>query len=271
MPWKQLRTLSLNSEEQDVKRRAIGMHISQTHPLSSERGDEVMLSDEFIAHFTGPSEVYVLEDDTESILRSSHSLSREYFEKFYADKSDPWGYETRWYEQRKRAITMAALPRERFTRALEVGCSIGVLTEQLASRCDSLIATDIAERPLRIAERRLAGEQNVTLLQLAADGEWPAGSFDLIVLSEVGYYLGLEDLDRVIRRAVASLSLEGVLLACHWRHAVSDYPLTGDQVHARLHETSSLERIVHHEEKDFVLELFSPHPARSVAEQTGLA
>ncbi|WP_341953556.1 bifunctional PIG-L family deacetylase/class I SAM-dependent methyltransferase [Salinibacterium sp. TMP30] len=266
MPWSQLRTLVLDPEEKELKLRAIAMHTSQTEPLSNGIGDEVVLRDEFLEHFRRPLEAYV----SHEIAPDGASLSREYFDTFYADKTDPWGFETRWYEQRKRALTLAALPRERFERALEVGCSIGVLTAQLAARCDQLLATDIAEQPLEIARKRLGNHSHVTFHQTAAHTEWPTGEFDLIVLSEVGYYFSVDALNDLVCRAAESLTPGGVLVACHWRHPVSDYPLTGDQVHARLRAEPSLERFVHHSEEDFLLELFSPRPALSVARQTGL-
>ncbi|EPR76708.1 Methyltransferase type 12 [Leifsonia rubra CMS 76R] len=266
MPWSQLCALVLDPEEREIKKRAIAMHSSQTTPLSNEVGDEVVLRDEFLEHFRRPMEVYVNRDAD----RGKPSLSGEYFDTFYAGKADPWGFESRWYEQRKRALTLGALPRERFGRVLEVGCSIGVLTEQLAARCDHLHATDIAEQPLKAARERLKNESHVTFHQTDAPGEWPSGEFDLIVLSEVGYYFSEEALSDLVCRAAASLAADGVLLACHWRHPVSDYPLTGDQVHARLQAESNLERFVHHSEEDFLLELYSPPPARSVARQTGL-
>ena len=266
MPWSEMRMLRLTAAEQEVKLQAMAVHTSQTAPLSSAPGDEVLLREEFLEHFRRPTEVYVSAQDS----ADAASLSREYFDQFYASKSDPWGFETRWYEQRKRAITMAALPREQFQNALEVGCSIGVLTEELAVRCDQLLATDIAQQPLKVAQSRLATHPHVKFQQVAVQEEWPAGSFDLIVLSEVGYYLSLDELTLLIRRAAQSLTAHGVLLACHWRHPVRDYPLTGDQVHERFREEPALARLLLHEEEDFLLEVFSPPPAQSVARETGL-
>ncbi len=265
MPWTTLRTVMLSTEERDVKRRAIAAHESQVAPLSDADGDEAILHPHFLEHFDRPMEAYVVtkpDDDA--------TLTREFFDDFYAGKTDPWGFETRWYEQRKRALTMASLPRERFANALELGCSIGVLSAELAPRCDALLATEIAPQPLEIARQRLAQFPHVSLRQVATAEEWPEGMFDLIVLSEVGYYFDVDALDRVLSRAAASLTLGGVLVACHWRHEVKDYPLSGDEVHERLNALGSLERLVHHVEEDFLLEVFSPRPARSVARRTGL-
>ncbi|MEV8252404.1 bifunctional PIG-L family deacetylase/class I SAM-dependent methyltransferase [Rhodoglobus sp. NPDC076762] len=265
VPWAQLHTVTLSADERETKRRAIAAHESQVAPLSDAAGDEAILRPDFVEHFDRPMEAYVVtepEDDG--------TLTREFFDDFYEGKVDPWGFETRWYEQRKRALTLASLPRERFARALELGCSIGVLSAQLAPRCDALLGTEIAQQPLEIARQRLAEYPHVSLHHVETAEEWPAGTFDLIVLSEVGYYFDLDALDRVLARAVASLAVDGTLVACHWRHEVKEYPLSGDQVHQRLNALDSLERFVHHREEDFLLEVFSPRPASSVARQTGL-
>ena len=70
--------------------------------------------------------------------------------------ADPWSVDDSWYEERKRDLTLAALPRRRFRRALEVGCSIGALTARLAERCDEVLALDESEVAVAAAARRLA-------------------------------------------------------------------------------------------------------------------
>ena len=82
-------------------------------------------------------------------------LPDAYFADVYATTSDPWRLAERWYEQRKYAITMAMLPKPRYRSAFEPGCSVGVLTELLAARCDALLATDVAQAALDTARTRL--------------------------------------------------------------------------------------------------------------------
>ncbi len=62
------------------------------------------------------------------------STDRQYFVDLYASDPDPWRLATSWYERRKYALTVDALPNERYRRAFEPGCSIGVLSELLAPR-----------------------------------------------------------------------------------------------------------------------------------------
>jgi SAM-dependent methyltransferase len=203
--------------------------------------------------------------DTPSHLRS------DYFDGMYARSDDPWGFLTRWYEQRKRAVTVAALARPRYATALEVGCSIGVLTEQLAERCDELLAVDLSAAAVTQARGRVGDRlRDRARIEVVDVGEsFPPGPFELIVLSEVGYYFSAEKLAAVLASAVAALAPGGELLACHWRHPVADYPLSGDEVHEAL-AALGLPRLVRHLEEDFVLEVFSSD-RRSVARREGLA
>lgn len=198
------------------------------------------------------------------------TLPPAYFEALYAESADPWGFTSRWYEQRKYALTMAALPRQRYRRGFEPGCSIGVLSVLLAQRCDALLATDVAPAAVARARERLAGYDGAAVDRLAVPLEWPAGRFDLVVLSEIGYYLSPGDLEILRDRSVASLEPGGTLLAVHWRHEVPDYPLRGDAVHDLIGASPQLHRLVRHEESDLLLEVFETEPARSVAERTGL-
>ncbi len=153
------------------------------------------------------------------------------FERQYQSAADPWRYETSPYEREKYAVTLAALPRPRYASALEIGCSIGVLTALLAARCDRLLAIDFAETALLRARERLAGQPTVEFRRLTLPGDYPAGRFDLTVLSEVGYYWARPDLRAARERIIAGLAGGGHLLLVHWTPPIDDAPLTGDEVH----------------------------------------
>ena len=159
------------------------------------------------------------------------SLPTTYFDDVYRANNDPWAFETSPYERDKYAATLAALPQERYTNAFEIGCSIGVLSEMLAQRCDHLLAVDASELPLEAARKRLEPYSQVTVRQMSIPDTFPDGQFDLILLSEVGYYLVLDDLKRLRQKLLDHLTPGGHLLLVHWTPFVPDYPLTGDQVH----------------------------------------
>ena len=197
------------------------------------------------------------------------SVSMEHFERMYAVSEDPWEYQRRWYERRKRALTLAVLPHERYARAFEPGCSIGELSGELAARCDDLWVSDGSEAAVRVAARRLAPLAHVRVERRLVPAEWPEGRFDLLVLGEFGYYLDARELLHLRGRAVESLTPGGVLVACHWRHRIAEAPLTGDEVHAVLGGGAGLHRLARHEEEDFLLETWSLDPA-SVARRERL-
>jgi hypothetical protein len=201
------------------------------------------------------------------------SLPPEYFTRQYAGSPDPWGFRTRWYEQRKRDVTLACLPRPSYRSGFEPGCSIGVLSTALATRCERLLVADVDASAVATCRTQLAGSDlrdQVEVRQLRLPDEWPDGAFDLVVLSEVGYYLDSAALDRLLDRSVASLEDGGTLLACHWRHPVADYPLCGDTVQERVLARAELAPLVVHIEPDFRLDVLTKGAAPSPAQVEGL-
>ncbi len=201
---------------------------------------------------------------TEATTLSAH------FDSLFAGDADPWGCRTRWYEQRKRAVTLASLPRSRFRRAYEPGCAAGELTSELAQRCDAVIATDASAAAVERARERLRDSRNVVVSRASTPADWPGGTFDLIVVSELGYYLDDQALSTLVDRCTAALSSEGVLVACHWRRPEPDLLRTGDAVNEAIGRRCGMSLLAHHLEKDFVLDVWSRDSA-SVAAKEGLA
>jgi LmbE family N-acetylglucosaminyl deacetylase len=261
VPWTQLVSLPLDEVASEAKRRAIAEHRSQIRPLTDEVGDETVLSERFISNFDRAFEVFI---------EQSTAVPWRYFDEKYERSSDPWGFETRWYERRKRDMIIASLPTEHYGSALEIGCSIGVFTEQLAARCDRILAVDIADAAVVSAREKLKELPHVTVAKRNVGNDFPRGSFDLVMLSEVGYYFDRSGLEVLLDEIEAALGETGTLVACHWRHPVDEHPLTGDAVHEAIARRPGLRRIASHLEEDFLLEVFS-RDARSVASRTGLA
>lgn len=160
-----------------------------------------------------------------------NTLPPAYFDHVYQANRDPWSFETSPYERAKYAATLAALPHPHYAQAFEIGCSLGVLTAQLAPRCGHLLAVDVSEAALAQARTRCAALPQVDLRLMRVPEEFPGQRFDLIVLSEVGYYWSPADLARAATHLIAALAPGGQLLLVHWTPPVHDYPLTGDDVH----------------------------------------
>lgn len=183
-------------------------------------------------------------------------LPDDYFERIYRDADDPWGFATRRYEQRKYALTVAALPRERYQRAFEPGCSFGVLTELLAPRCDALFACDVVPSVVERARAQVARFDHVEVAIEAIPDASPSGSFDLAVLSEVLYYLSADALREFLTQLVERTTADAHVVAVHFRGR-TDYPLSGDAVHRALRADSRFRSLGRYEEDAFVLDLLA--------------
>ncbi|WP_422742216.1 SAM-dependent methyltransferase [Mycobacterium sp. WMMD1722] len=198
-------------------------------------------------------------------------LPDDYFAGLYAGAEDPWSLQSRWYERRKYAITTAVLPHPRYRHAFEPGCSVGVLTELLAARCDRVTSTDVAQPALDATRRRLIGagaQDRVRLVRQSVDEPWPEMDFDLVVLSEVCYYLHPATLRAVLDREIPRLSPGAIVLAAHWRHPVAEYPMTGDEATDLIDRTPGLHPLGGYRDADVAVGVWDTGSADSVATRT---
>jgi cyclopropane fatty-acyl-phospholipid synthase-like methyltransferase len=156
------------------------------------------------------------------------SISRAYFEELYAREEDPWRFASSAYEHEKYATTLAALPKAKYESAFEIGCSLGVLTQRLAERCESLLAVDVADAALARVRARCAGLDHVQIRQMHIPNEWPDDSFDLVVVSELLYFLTPADIMLTAARSRDCLRPGGAVVLVHYI-LPTDYPSTGDE------------------------------------------
>ena len=159
------------------------------------------------------------------------TLKPEYFDALYTANPDPWNFAASPYERAKYALTLNAMRKPRYRSCLEVGCSIGVLTRSLASRFNTVIAVDASLTPIVEARRRCADLPEVSFEQMFVPEQWPDGVFDLILLSEVVYYLSRDDVGRLAARVSNSLAKGGSVILVHWT-GPTNYPLSGDEAAA---------------------------------------
>ncbi|WP_205528667.1 class I SAM-dependent DNA methyltransferase [Desertimonas flava] len=186
--------------------------------------------------------------------------SDAYFAEMWGRADDPWDHGSRWYEKRKYGLTVAALPRPRYRRAFEPGCGAGFLTAALASRTDHLLAMERSPRGVSVTRRRCAAMPGVDVRRGRIPHDWPADTFDLIVLSEVLYYLDDDGLALSLRRAGESLEPDGHLIAVHYRPPVEEHARLGDDVHGALRAALG-EPMATYQDAEFVLDVFSsPRP-----------
>lgn len=145
-----------------------------------------------------------------------------HFERLYQSNPDPWGFETSTYENDKYRRTLDALGDRRFSSGLEIGCSIGVLTRMLAQHCDTVLGLDIVEQPLRAARLRCADQPHVRFQRMQIPASWPKGRFDLIVFSEVLYFLSGADIDICVDRVLSCLLPGGAVVLVNWLGRTDD-------------------------------------------------
>lgn len=156
------------------------------------------------------------------------------FEARYRTEGDPWGYETSAYERDKYRATLAACGKGPFASALELGASIGVFSALLAPRCRSLVTVDAAPTAVAAARRRLAGHDGVTIVQGAIPDAIPRCDYDLVVASEILYYLDEPTLEATLGVLEQAMAPGARLVAVHWRPPGPERPFDAAAVHARV-------------------------------------
>lgn len=258
VPWAALRSLELGVAERGRKALAMAEHRSQVEPLSPAAGDETLLPGHVLDYFRRPFEVFI--DSAGRFLppqRKGTSWVGNRFDLIHAQGAEPWQAPSSWYEQRKRALTLAALPHPRFGSALEIGCSTGVLTAELAHRCEKLLGIDVSAEAVTTAQARTVALSGVRIAKLEVPTSWPDEQFDLYVLSETGYYFSRDELSHLLQRMADSALPGAVVVACHWRHPIDGWPLGGDDVHEALRNDARLTGLGCYLEDDFRLDLFA--------------
>ncbi len=187
---------------------------------------------------------------------SAGSVDAEFFDALYARSPDPWGYRSSTYERDKYAHTLNTIPFRSYGHALEMGCSGGVFTCQLAPRCKTLVAVDYSAPAVEQARARTADLGNVEVEQVDLRAGLPAGPFDLIVCSELLYYWEAEEVEQAAARMGAALASGGVLVAVHWTGSDPSAPLDGIRVHELLSGAIGLQRTCSERRARYVLERY---------------
>lgn len=274
LPWRHVVVSETSRSGAWRKRRALQQFPSQTTAWGDpeEPGAEVvpMLGEQPLQRGRRLVETLL---DPEHVLPTAHPATAErrvaartarFDEMYDADAEDPWGFSGSFYEERRRALVLAVLGCRRHGRALEVGCADGRLTEALLDRCDDVVALDPSRRAVGVARRRAPG---ATVLVGEAPGDLPPGPFDLVLVSEVGYFLTPLELLATLRRCAAALAPGGELVLCHWQHPTRDVPLDGVLVHEQAAALLDLTLRATYVDRDLRIDVWGP--AESVAELEG--
>jgi SAM-dependent methyltransferase len=169
------------------------------------------------------------------------ATSQTFFENMYRNDCDPWRFASSAYELERYTAIMAALDNRRYRSAFEPGCSIGVLTERLASQCELLLATDISPTAVELARERCSHLANVQVVCLPLTEHLSIKDMDLLMLSEVGYYFDRDLWRTVVQNLVKGVVASGTILASHWLGQSDDHLQTGDNIHSALQSLDGLD------------------------------
>lgn len=129
---------------------------------------------------------------------------------------DPWSLDTNRYEQTRYGLMLDLIRSEKevYESGLEIGCAAGSFTFRLRKLCKKLHVVDCEARAIEKCRLRLANASEVrfSVADISECTAW-CDSYDLIVVSEVLYYLETAERVAATVKTIASwLGLEGVLL-----------------------------------------------------------
>lgn len=187
------------------------------------------------------------------------SRRHDYFEALHANTDDPWHVDSSWYEERKARLVMAVLPKRNYTRGCEPGSSIGSLTERIAARCDEVVATDVSSSALARLRDRMPHQARVTA-ELISLPTMPAGTYDLIVLSEVLNYLSVAALSELLAQLPSVLRPEADVVLAHRTRDVPGQPVTSETAHEAFIAVEGLELRTEIRDRHFRISCLRWHP-----------
>lgn len=240
------RTFAYRLTDRQRRRKWAGIAAYATQVEPGPAGATPMLDAHMLAHFGRDVEIVFRQPPTRTA-----PIGR--FAELYEGATDPWHTAAKWYERRKRALALAALPDERYGMAVEPACGVGMFTRELAGRCDHLLAFDPVPAAVGRTRTATAGLSHVDVRVAALPAGLPPGPVDLVVLGEILYYLDDRDLSDTVTRTVAALRHGGHLLAVHWLPWAAEAPRDGMACHRFLLAHPHLEPIIEHVEEKFVL------------------
>ena len=275
MTWDRLVAVEVSLTGCWRKRAALEEFRSQTRaigiPDGSEHRDTPVITAELQQRSTRLVETLldpcgVLPVRTAEVDASRVAARTAGFDEMYDHSGDPWRFSGSFYEQRRRALVLAVLGRASYGRVLEIGCADGGLTRALVERSPAVTALDTSARAVDAAH---AAAPTASVSRGEAPTAIPAGPFDLVLLSEVGYFLSPLELMATLRRAVASLAAGGEIVLCHWQHPTLGVPLDGALVHEQAAAVMGRPPRASYRDGDLAIDVWGE--GETLAEQEGRA
>lgn len=241
-PWGSAAEHSLNPAQRE--RKAAGLAAFRSQTAAGPNGEDPILSADMLAHFGQEREVL--------FAQPRDGTPPERFAELYDSTAEPWDVHS-WYERRKQGLAVACLPEPRYATALEPACGTGELTRLLASRCDRVLASDANGAAVERARAKLRDHRTVRVEHRSLPASFGRAEVDLLVWSEILYYLGDDALTATITEGLRALRPGGDVLAVHWRRQAHDAPHDGPEVHRRLEAHPDLVPVASYADTDFLV------------------
>jgi protein-L-isoaspartate O-methyltransferase len=180
----------------------------------------------------------------------------EEYERWFRENPDPWNFETSPYEIAKRAATIEACEITGRTRVLELGAANGVLAADLAGVAGEVVAVEGVAAAAALARERLEPYPDARVVEGMIPADVPTGPYDLIVASEILYYLDEPSYRATLAALPTWLAPGGRLVAVHWRPSTPERPRSADDVHTDLDALPHLRHVLDRRTADYRLDVF---------------
>jgi LmbE family N-acetylglucosaminyl deacetylase len=262
LPWVRLRTLAPSLNAQHTKTAALAQHRSQ---LTADADGSPIVGTSVQARALRTLETVLLPAGADLAARVEWAITTgptadqiaQPFDAMYRDGDhDPWQLDTSFYERRRHQLVLAVLGRERYDNVLDIGCATGQHSIALRTRANRVTGLDASASALAVAFARGAGDTGLHWRHGTAPHDIPAERFDLIVLSEVAYFLDGPDLLSTLRTVRRALRPGGEIVLADWRYPTGDIPLDGPTAHRQVTAALDLPRRARYEDADLLVEVW---------------
>ncbi|MEF2072208.1 class I SAM-dependent methyltransferase [Consotaella aegiceratis] len=137
------------------------------------------------------------------------------FEAKFRQNADPWNYAGSRFEAFKRGVLLQACGAGQRGRVLELACANGVTTMALRTRVLRIVGIDASPTAIEAARHRTHDCDRIRVEVGLLPHDMPRGPFDLIVVSELLYYLPERNLFQTLARLRTATAPGGRVVLLH--------------------------------------------------------